>query len=258
MPAFDVQGVSKRYGELVALGSISVSIDPGETVALVGPSGSGKTTLLRILGGVLAPDHGKVMLDGEELALLDRRRRAALVGMMHQQFDLVPNLAVVHNVLAGNLGRWRLLRSLVSLVRPVSVDQAREALDRVGMDGRLYERAGVLSGGEQQRVALARLLIQEPRALLADEPVSSLDPARAEALVQLLVRMANEGGHTLVASLHSVQLALAHFDRILALRHGDVVFDRPASDVSDDELGLLYRLEAEDIVTGTEGTVMRS
>lgn len=251
--AFQTRAVEKRYGARVALDRLDLRVEQGETVAIVGPSGSGKTTLLNLLAGVLVPDGGDVDVLGVSLARLGRRERAARVGMMHQQFDLVPNLAVVHNVLAGNLGRWGLARSAWSLVRPAGLPQAAEALHRVGLADRLYERTSRLSGGEQQRVALARLLVQRPHALLADEPVSSLDPARAEALVELLVRMAREGGHTLVASLHTVQLALRHFDRIVALRDGQLVFDRPATDVSTEELGLLYALEREDVVSGPAG-----
>lgn len=252
-PAFHVRDVAKRYGELVALSRLSLTIERGETVAIVGPSGSGKTTLLHLLAGTLVPNAGEVRVLGDPVHLLSHRERARRVGVMHQQFDLVPNLAVVHNVLAGNLGRWSFARSLRSLLWPAGVDDATAALARVGLAGRLRERTAHLSGGEQQRVALARLLVQRPHALLADEPVSSLDPARAEALIELLVRMATEGGHTLVASLHTVQLALNHFQRIIALREGALVFDRPAAEVSRAELELLYQLEAADIVAGAAG-----
>lgn len=251
--AFELSGVEKRYGARTALAPFDLRIERGESVAIVGPSGSGKTTLLNLLGGVLTPDAGEVTVLGDSVSTLSRRERASRVGMMHQQFDLVPNLSVVHNVLAGNLGRWSLARAAWSLVRPLEAGHAAEALERVGLGDRLYERTSRLSGGEQQRVALARLLVQGPHALLADEPVSSLDPARSEALVELLVRMARDGGHTLVASLHTVQLALHHFDRIVALRDGHLAFDRPSGAVSSRELEVLYALEAGDIVAGTAG-----
>jgi phosphonate transport system ATP-binding protein len=250
-PAFEVRGAEKRFGARLALAAIDLRVGRGETVAIVGPSGSGKTTLLNLLGGTLAPDAGEVRVLGAPVTALSRRERAARVGMMRQQFDLVPNLAVIHNVLAGNLGRWGLGTAIWSLLRPVGAAAAEDALARVGLPGRLHERTAHLSGGEQQRVALARLLVQRPHALLADEPVSSLDPARAEALVALLVRMASEGGHTLVASLHTVQLAVQHFERIIALREGRLVFDRPSADVTREDLDLLYALEADDVASGT-------
>lgn len=244
-PAFVVEGVSRRYGDRVALAPVSLRFERGETVAVVGPSGSGKTTLLNLLGGVLSPSSGSITVLGRRLdSLHSGRERAERIGMMHQQLDLVPNLSVIQNVLAGNLGRWGLARSLLSLTRPRDRPRADEALRRVGLGGHGTMRTARLSGGEQQRVALARLLVQNPHALLADEPVSSLDPARAEALIALLVQMAREGGHTLVTSLHGVELALHHMERVIGLRDGVVVFDCHPRQVSRDDLDRLYAIEA--------------
>jgi phosphonate transport system ATP-binding protein len=244
LPAFQVEGLARRYGERVALARLDLNIAQGETVALVGPSGAGKTTLLHLLAGILEPTEGCARVLGTPAHELGAGSlRADRIGVMHQSLDLVPNLSVMHNVLAGNLGRWGLGRSLASLLRPRELDRARAALRRVGLETRLHERTSRLSGGEQQRVALARLLVQRPHAFLADEPVSSLDPARADALVRLLVRMAEEGGHTLVASLHAVNLATSHFRRIIGLRDGFVVFDRAAGDVTSDDLAHLYAID---------------
>lgn len=243
-PAFRLEGIGKRYGSIVALAPLDLEIADGETVALVGPSGAGKTTLLYILSGIFAPDQGWISLYGRPMqALRSRAELASLVGVMHQHFDLVPNLAVVHNVLAGRLGSWSLARSLVSMVSPRDIDSARQALDGVGIAHRINERTSRLSGGQQQRVAIARLLVQNPRVILADEPVSALDPARAEDMVRMLVEIAREGGHTLVASLHAVQLALKHFDRIIAIRDGKVLFDRPSDQVPETDLAELYTLD---------------
>lgn len=245
--AFDVRSVSKRYGERLALAPLTLAIERGETVAVVGPSGAGKTTLLHLLAGVIEPDGGEVRLLGTPLReIRSRRELAGRVGVLHQQFDLVPNLTVVQNVVAGNLGRWSLARSLLSIVRPQETARATEALARVGLAALAGERTSRLSGGEQQRVALARLLVQRPHALLADEPVASLDPARATALLRMLTEMAAEARHTLIASLHDPELALAHFGRIVALRHGAVVFDRPAAAVTAADLQRLYVLDEHD------------
>ena len=248
-PAFRVDGLERRYGALQALAPLSLTIERGERVAIVGPSGAGKTTLLRLLSGSIEPSGGSIQALGRPLARLrPGRERAEAVGLLPQQFDLVPNLSVTHNVLAGNLSRWGLLRSTLSLIRPREVRRAEDALKRVGLADYLRERTSRLSGGEQQRVALARLLVQRPHALLADEPVASVDPARAEALLQLLVRMADEGAHTLIASLHSVGLALTHFERVLAFREGRLIFDRPSSTVTSSELDELYALEVDTAV----------
>ena len=242
--AFELRGVEKHFGALRALGPISLSVPSGQRVAVVGPSGAGKTTLLNLLARSLSPDQGTIALYGHITTELDdRRERAALVGMMHQQLDLVPNLAVVHNVLAGRLGQWGILRSALSLLLPQDVPMVEDALGRVGIGDKLHERTSRLSGGEQQRVALARLLVQDPRAFLLDEPVSSLDPARSDEVLRLVMSLAAEGDHTVVASLHAVPLALAFFDRILALRAGAVVFDRPSDTVLPADLEALYDLE---------------
>jgi phosphonate transport system ATP-binding protein len=243
MVVFELQQLERRYGARIALAPLTLSIGRGATVALVGPSGAGKTTLLHLLAGLVPPTSGSVrVLGAAPSELPPGPARAERVGLIPQHAGLVPNLSVVHNVLAGELGRWGLVRSLASLVWPREVARARAALARVGLEERVWERAHRLSGGEQQRVALARLLLQRPHALLADEPVASLDPARAEALVRLLVEMASEGGHTLVASLHAVDLALAHFDRVIGLREGVVMFDLPAGAVDSAALDRLYDL----------------
>lgn len=244
-PMFQLVGVGKSYPRVTALRSITLSIAREERVAVVGPSGSGKTTLLNLLARVILPDTGELYIAGNEASRLKPGRELArLVGIMAQQFDLVDSLPVIHNVLAGRLGEWSLFRSVLSLIAPREADRARAALERVGIADKLHERTSRLSGGEQQRVALARLMVQNPRAILADEPVASLDPARAEDLIAMITAIAREQGQTLVASLHSVPLALAYFDRIVALRRGELYFDRPASAVTPADLEALYQLEA--------------
>ena len=242
-PAFVADGVSRVYGEQVALAPLSLDIAAGETVAVVGPSGAGKTTLLHLLAGVIRPDGGAIEIYGQPLAgLTPGKELSRLVGVIHQQYDLVPSLSVLHNVLAGRLGEWSLLGALASLVVPRERRRALAALEQVGIAGKAGERTSRLSGGEQQRVALARLLVQDPRAIIADEPVSSVDPARAEDLIRLLIHITREGERTLVASLHSVSLALRYFSRIVALREGRVAFDRPATEVRPADLEALYAL----------------
>lgn len=240
---FVADRIAKRFGETAAVRDVSLRVREGESVAVVGPSGSGKTTLLHLLAGIIPPDTGTIDLDGRPLgSFRSQRELAPLVGVIHQQFDLVPHLRVVHNVLAGRLGHWGLGRGLLSLVRPREAELAHAALDRVGIADKLGERTSRLSGGEQQRVALARLLVQDPRAILADEPISSLDPARGADVLAMLVGIAREEGRTLVASIHQADLARRSFGRIVGLRDGSVVFDRPAGEVADDELRSLYAL----------------
>lgn len=237
---FVLHGVIKRFPAGFQLGPLSLTIGDGEAVAVVGQSGSGKTTLLNLMAGIIQADAGELRVGGRPAAeLRPGRELARLVGLMHQQYDLVNRLSVVHNVLAGRLGEWGLLRSLVSLWFPQELKLAVAALNRVGLLDKLWQRTSYLSGGEQQRVALARLLVQDPRAILADEPVAALDPVLADELLDMLIGMAREGSRTLVVSLHSVQ-HLNRFHRIVGLRGGQLVFDRPAHVVTADDLEQLY------------------
>ena len=255
-----LEQVSKTYGQRVALSPISLSIAEGEAIAIVGPSGSGKTTLLHLMAGVIRPDSGTVKLRNIDLSTLHPGRElSSLVGVIHQQFDLVPNLSVVLNVMAGRLGQWSLWRSLVSLVSPRDRHLAETALERVGIADRLSERASLLSGGEQQRVAIARLLVQDPAIIVADEPVASLDPARADDLTRLLAAIAGESDKTLIAALHSVELARAYFSRVIGLRNGGVRFDVPIEHLTDEMLRDLYNLEGLAVTSGpVEGDIVSS
>ena len=236
-----LESVSKRYNGTAALASVSLQIREGERVAVLGPSGSGKTTLLHLVAGIEQPSEGHVQLAGQPLSSMSAGTKLAqLVGMMHQQLDLVPHLSVKHNVQAGRLGRWSLWKSLLSLVSLRESEMVERALERVGIPEKLHERTSHLSGGEQQRVAMARLLAQQSRVVLADEPVASLDPARAEDLMDLLVSIVTESGKTLIASVHSTHLTRKYFSRAVGLREGTLEFDLPVEQLTDDALKRLY------------------
>ncbi|HET7657360.1 MAG TPA: ATP-binding cassette domain-containing protein [Bacillales bacterium] len=238
-----LKDVTKTYGEMRALSPLSLRIRQGESVALIGPSGAGKTTLLNILANVIQADAGEYEISGKPAhRYTSGKQLARKVGMIRQQFDLIRPLPVIHNVLAGRLGEWGFFKSMVSFIFPQEKEVAARALERVGLADKIYEKTANLSGGEQQRVALARLLVQHPEVILADEPVSSLDPARAEDVLSKLVNLANEENQTLVASLHSVELAKQYFTRLIALREGKVYFDLAVEDVTDEALSKLYDL----------------
>jgi phosphonate transport system ATP-binding protein len=242
-----------EYGETPALAEVSLSVDSGELVGLVGPSGSGKTTLLRVLNGTVRPSRGRASVEGVEIGTLTARRLRAIranIGFVHQDLSLVPNLRVLTNVLTGRLGRESLLGSLRMLLLPKrrEVLRVHEILDSVGIPEKLYERTDRLSGGQQQRVAIARTLMQEPHALIADEPVASVDPARARDTVALLTEISRSRGITLLMSLHNLRLARAFFPRLVGLRRGRVVFDRPTAEITEDEFRDLYRLDREEML----------
>ena len=245
LPLVTAAGVSKSYSDVPALSPVSFSVMPGEIVALAGPSGSGKTTLLYLLAGILQPDTGSLSIDGKDLARVKPGRELSLlVGIVHQQYDLVPHLPVLHNVLAGRLGQWGLLRSAASLLWPQDRGMAETALERMGIGDKAWERTSHLSGGEQQRAAIARLMVQSPRVVLADEPVASLDPAMADEMLRLLTGLAEDGGRALVVSLHSPELIRRFCTRVIGLRAGQLAFDLPADAVTGPTMDDLYRLDS--------------
>ena len=241
------KGITKSYSHVPALAPLDLTIQEGELVALAGPSGSGKTTLLYLLGGIVQPDEGEVVIDGRPLRRMGPGKDlAGLVGLVHQNYDLVPHLLVIHNVLAGRLGLWGLLRSAISLLWPRDRHLAEQVLADLGLADKALERTSHLSGGEQQRVAIARLMVQSPRIVLADEPVSSLDPGLSEEMLRLLTGLADSSGGTLVASLHSPHLIRKYFSRVIGLRQGILQFDMPASGLTDEVLAKLYELNHRD------------
>ena len=255
--AFAIEDVTVQYGRTVALERVSLRLEPGEAVAFVGPSGAGKTTLLRLLNGSVRPSSGCVTFGARLLAGMtprELRRVRASIGFVHQDLRLVPNLRVLQNVVAGRLGTLSLLTSLRSVFfTPKALAlEAHEILDRVGIPEKLYERTDRLSGGQRQRVAIARALFQRPTALLADEPVSSVDPARARDAVQLLAAISRDDGLTLCVSLHNLQLAREFFPRLIGLRGGRIVFDSAAGALTAAQFNSLYRLDGADTVRGDE------
>lgn len=240
-PAVWLHRVSVRRAGTLALREVSLSVAAGERVALLGSSGAGKSTLLAVVNALLSASSGEVQVLGTRLSSLsvgELRRLRMRIGSMHQHLDLVGPLRVVHNVNAGQLGSWSLPRAAWSLVRPNGVAEATTVLERVGLADRIFDRTDELSGGQLQRVALARVLLQDPDLILADEPVSSLDPALASQVMQLLTDLA--GDRTVLASLHNPELAKLHFDRVVGLSHGEVVFDVDSDALTEEALRALY------------------
>jgi len=250
--AFELHGAGVVFSGRTALTEASLVVDPGEALALVGPSGAGKTTLLRLLNASQVPTSGTVCVDYRRLDLLPPKGLRAVrarIGFVHQDLALVPNYRVLQNVIAGSLGRLGFAGGVRAMLFPtrVEIERAAVILERVGIAAKLYQRTDSLSGGERQRVALARALYQEPSALLLDEPVSSVDPARARDMVELVTAISRERGITLVVSIHDIGLARDHFPRLVGLRAGRIVFDGPidsaTATIATSDLSALYSLE---------------
>ena len=210
------------------LSDLSLDVGAHEFVAVLGPSGAGKTTLFRCLTGLLVPDTGTVQLGGVAVDRLRGRERRQ-IGVVFQQFNLVSRLTALENVLAGRLGHVPAWRGWSRRFGAADHNLARDCLEQVGLAAFAARRADTLSGGQQQRVAIARALAQQPRLIVADEPVASLDPDTGAAILDLLHQAARSRGIAVVCSLHQVALARATADRIVGLSHGKVVIDVAAS-----------------------------
>ncbi|MBA4216008.1 MAG: ATP-binding cassette domain-containing protein [Proteobacteria bacterium] len=250
-----LQGLSARHatarrGAADALADLQLDIAEGEHIAVIGPSGAGKTTLLEVLACARPPSAGTLRVDGADPWALPgralRRLRGRLI-LLPQVPPLPPRQRVVTAVLAGRLPAWGLGTALRSLVYPVDIPVAEAALAVFDLAEKLFERVDRLSGGERQRVGLARALVAPARLWLVDEPLSALDPARAGRAVEALRREAAARGVTLVATLHQVEAALAHFPRIVGLRDGRLVFDLPAAEVTPERLARLYAQHEDEL-----------
>lgn len=251
LPLVSVSGLRVAYGDgPVVLDGVDLDLHPGETVALLGSSGSGKSTLMKSLTGFAPITSGSVRVAGFDMTNLPRgglRDVRAGVGQVFQQFNLIGRLSVLTNVLTGSLHAAG-PANIVGGFRATDRRRAMEMLDRVGLAHKATEPARSLSGGQQQRVAIARALMQSPRVILADEPVASLDPRLSDVVLELLRGIAREDGIPVLVSLHVLDLALAHSDRIVGLRHGEVVVSAPTAQLRAADLSVIYRHEEDDDV----------
>lgn len=249
--SFALHGVGLTHANgFRALCDISLRAVPGERIALIGPSGAGKTSLLSVLGTALAPTVGLAEVLGFDQnfrSTVAFKALRARIGSIHQAPPIPGRQRVVTAVLAGKLGQWPAWKSLASLIYPLDVAGARAALERVDLADKLFARCDQLSGGQLQRVGIARVLYQQPELILADEPVSALDPALALATVRLLIADAEARGATLVASLHAVDLAIGNFSRIVGVKGGCIAFDLPAGEVTVPLLHELYAGEGGEL-----------
>ncbi|MWQ03152.1 ATP-binding cassette domain-containing protein [Glaesserella parasuis] len=242
-PLLQFHHTTKHFGKQAVLDDICLTIRSGEIVALVGPSGSGKSTLMNSIMRAVPLTSGEIWLENRNIQdYQDNKQFAQQVGMLHQQYDLVKQLEVIHNVLAGRLNQWGFWQSLFSLVKPQERHLAEQALAAVGLLDKIDQPTAELSGGEQQRVAIARLLVQNPKLILADEPVSALDPVNAQNVLALLTGLVREQGKTLIASMHSVEYAKAYFDRMIGIKQGKIVFDLQTEQVTQEQFNVLYGL----------------
>jgi phosphonate transport system ATP-binding protein len=252
----EIKNLHKSYGIATeVLRGINLRVEQGEFVGIIGLSGSGKSTLLRCINRLIDASSGEILipraiagsnangatadvlkLHAGELRLLRRK-----IGMVFQQFNIVKRLSVIENVLSGGLGYQPGFRTALRLFSQVEKRRALTNLKRVGLLDHAYKRADQLSGGEQQRVAIARTLMQEPAIILADEPVSSLDPRLSRVILDILKRVCREDGITALVSLHTLELTREYADRVIGLRWGQILFDGATKDLTDAVVDSVYQ-----------------
>lgn len=248
MAQIDIKNVCKRYPNgFEALKGVSVEIAAGSFTVILGPSGAGKSTLLRTINGLETPTGGTIQISGQVVTQETLREVRSQVGMVFQHFNLVDRLSVMTNVLTGRLSHRSWLGSLLYLFRREDIDLAHDALIRVGLTDKAWNRADKLSGGQQQRVGIARALAQQPRVILADEPVASLDPVTSEEIMGLLREICTRDGITVVVNLHQVELAKRFADRVIGLNDGLVVYDGPASGLDRATLSKIYNRNGDQV-----------
>ncbi|MZG54003.1 MAG: phosphonate ABC transporter ATP-binding protein [Nitrospinae bacterium] len=239
-----IEQLCKSYQEgNQALRDVSLKVEAGEFVVVLGKSGSGKSTLLRCINRLVEPTSGRIFLNDEEITGASNRQLRQLrkkIGMVFQQYNLVSRCSVRTNVLTGKLASVSTPASLFNFFPRDDFEKARHVLNRLGIADKEEERADKLSGGQQQRVGLARALMQEPQLILADEPVSSLDPLTSKQIMNLLKEFNQKDGVAVICNLHLPSLAREYGSRIIALNEGRVVYDGPATDLSETELHTFY------------------
>ena len=241
----------------VALKDVSFTVQEGEFLAIIGLSGSGKSTLLRCINRLIDPTEGQILWDDQDITAAsgkDLRIIRRQIGMIFQHFNLVKRSTVMTNVLSGRLGYANPISSLIHRFPREDQKRAMEAMERLGITEKADNRADQLSGGQQQRVGIARALMQEPRLMLADEPVASLDPVLAHSILRYLERLNREDGITVLCSLHFLDLVHRYGTRVVGLKDGELVFDGLPSELTPEKFKEVYGEEAEMVTVGGTGT----
>jgi phosphonate transport system ATP-binding protein len=243
---FELRDVTRRFGTKTAVDSVTLDIPAGQMVGIIGRSGAGKSTLLRMVNRLADPTSGTIAFNGRVVSNLrgsELRRWQSDCAMIFQQFNLVPRLDVLTNVLLGRLNHRSTLTSILNMFTREERIMAIAALERLGIEQSALQPAGTLSGGQQQRVAIARALMQQPKVLLADEPIASLDPLNAKVVMDALRDINEREGITVISNLHTLDTARAYCQRIIGMAAGKVVFDGKPQDLTRDAVALIYGSE---------------
>ncbi|RWC29932.1 MAG: phosphonate ABC transporter ATP-binding protein [Mesorhizobium sp.] len=259
----EIRGVTRRFGKNTAVSNVDISIPHGQMVGIIGRSGAGKSTLLRMINRLIDPSQGSIFFDGAEVSSLRGsllRRWQRDCAMIFQQFNLVPRLDVLTNVLLGRLNHRSTLVNLLGVFSREERAEAIAALERLDIARTALQPAGTLSGGQQQRVAIARAMMQQPKVILADEPIASLDPLNAKVVMDSLQDINLREGLTVVTNLHTLDTARTYCNRIIGMAAGKVVFDGPPEELNREAVRMVYGAdsnggEISEAITSTSVTI---
>lgn len=247
-----MEHIEKVYGNQVrALHDISLEVRAGEFVAVIGPSGSGKSTLLRMVNQLVVPSGGHVYIDGEEVTGASGKKLRLLrrkVGMIFQHYNLVQRLSVMQNVLHGRLGYMSALDGMLGNYTEEDKRKAIDLLQEIEMGDRLYNRASDLSGGQKQRVGIARAIMQEPKLLLCDEPIASLDPNASKIIMDLIYQMTQRRNIACIVNLHQLDVAMRYATRIIGLAKGEMIFDGTPQQLNNAVIEKIYNTSMENLI----------
>lgn len=252
MTLLELRNVTKNYNKQTpALNNVSFSVEKGEFVSIIGPSGAGKSTLLRCINRMIEMTDGEVTFDGVIVSKLRKRELRKLrtrIGMIFQHYNLVERLTVIENVLHGRLGYKSTLAGILGRYSPEEKNQAFKIIKVLGLDEQVYKRCDQLSGGQKQRVGIARALVQNPKMILCDEPIASLDPNASKIIMDHLRDICTDMGITIIVNLHQVEVALKYSDRIIGVNKGKVVYDGKPEQLSVEKISEIYSSESSDLL----------
>ncbi|WP_257349658.1 phosphonate ABC transporter ATP-binding protein [Pseudalkalibacillus decolorationis] len=253
----EVKNVSKQYGtDTVALSDVNFSVKEGEFVSVIGPSGAGKSTLLRCINRMIEASNGEIIFDNvnvQGLRKKELRRLRTKIGMIFQHYNLVMRMSVIENVLHGLLGYKSTFSGVLGLYSEEEKKKALQVLTILGLQEQVYKRCDQLSGGQKQRVGIARALIQNPKMLLCDEPIASLDPNASKIIMDYLKKISSSMGITVLVNLHQVDVALKYSDRIIGVSKGKIVYDGSPKKISEEEINTIYGSEAGELMIEVGG-----
>ncbi|WP_026895634.1 phosphonate ABC transporter ATP-binding protein [Clostridiisalibacter paucivorans] len=251
MVLLEVKNLSKQYRQTKALSNVNFSINEGEFVSIIGPSGAGKSTLLRCVNRMIDGNNGEIIFDGCNVMYLNKkelRKFRTKIGMIFQHYNLVDRLSVIENVLHGRLGYKSTIQGIIGKYTEEEKKDAYDILVRLGLEDQIYKRCDQLSGGQKQRVGIARSLVQNPKMILCDEPIASLDPNASKVIMDYLKDISREQGITCLVNLHQVDVAIKYSDRIIGVNSGEIVFDGTPEEMTNEKIYKIYGTEAGNLI----------